>query len=197
MGTEAAHRLRRRGCCAIGPGLTEAEFARIEHEFGFEFADDHRAFLAEGLPLNGPVVEAHGVDRTRKAPWPNWRDGDPDSLRKRLAWPVDGVIFDVEHNGMWHPAWGERPSGRDEALATARLHLAQVPKLVPVYGHRYLPAGRGTFGHPVLSMWQTDIIYYGMDLTDYLHQEFGGSGMDRTDERWQPRATVPFWRDFL
>jgi hypothetical protein len=33
--------------------------------------------------------------------------------------------------------------------------------MVPVYSHRYLPAGRGTYGQPVLSMHQTDIIFYG------------------------------------
>ena len=46
-------------------------------------------------------------------------------------------------------------------------------------------------------MWQTDIIFYGIDLVDYIHQEFGGPGMDRTDQRWDPQATVPFWRGFL
>jgi len=68
---------------------------------------------------------------------------------------------------------------------------------VPVYAHRYLPAGRGTSGHPVLSVYQTDIIYYGVDLSDYIHQEFGGPGLSRTDPAWRPVATVPFWRDFL
>ena len=84
------------------------------------------------------------------------------------------MLFDVDHNGVWHPTWGERPAGLHEALETARLRLAQVPKMVPVYGHRFLPAGRGTYGHPVLSIWQTDIIYYGVNLVDYVRQEFGG-----------------------
>jgi hypothetical protein len=69
--------------------------------------------------------------------------------------------------------------------------------MVPVYGHRYLPAGRGTFGHPVLSMWQTDIVYYGVDLIDYVHQEFGGPGMNRTDPRRDPQGSVAFWLDLL
>ena len=42
--------------------------------------------------------------------------------------------------------------------------------------HRYLPAGRGNYGHPVLSIYQTDIIVYGTDLADYIDNEFGGSG---------------------
>ena len=46
--------------------------------------------------------------------------------------------------------------------------LAQAPTLIPIYGHRYLPAGNGTHGHPVLSVYQTDIIFYGTDLADYM-----------------------------
>jgi len=69
--------------------------------------------------------------------------------------------------------------------------------MIPIHGHRYLPGGHTTYGHPVLSMWGTDIIYYSTDLVDYIHQEFGGPGIDRTDPRWQPHATVAFWRDFV
>jgi hypothetical protein len=58
--------------------------------------------------------------------------------------------------------------------------------MVPMQGHRYLPAGRGTHGHPVLSMFQTEIIYYGLDLARYIDKEFAP----------EPLATVEFWRDF-
>ncbi|SIR45803.1 hypothetical protein SAMN05421833_109115 [Microbispora rosea] len=68
--------------------------------------------------------------------------------------------------------------------------------MVPVYAHRFLPAGRGTFGHPVLSMRGTDIIYYGTNLLDYINQEFQDPRPERT-ETWQPHATVSFWRDYL
>jgi hypothetical protein len=50
-------------------------------------------------------------------------------------------------------------------------------------------AGRGSVGQPVLSIWQTDIIYYGKDLVDYIRQEFGGPDMDRTDQHWNPNAS--------
>jgi hypothetical protein len=68
------------------------------------------------------------------------------------------------------------------------------PVPVPVYAHRFLPAGRGTSGHPVLSVHQTDIIYYGADLADYIEREFGYVP-NWTD--WDPQATVPFWSEFL
>jgi hypothetical protein len=182
LGEEAARRLARAGRHAIGPGLTDAECARIEREYGFEFADDHRAFLAAGLPLNRP--------------WPDWRHGDPTDLRKQLDWPAEGVLFDVEHNALWHPSWGQRPAGAGQALSAARQHLTRAPAMIPVYAHRYLPAGRGTHGHPVLSMYQTDIIVYGTDLADYIDREF--TDPDRpVNPDWTPPPMVPFWSDFI
>jgi hypothetical protein len=55
LGEKAARRLARTGQYDIAAGLADAEFARIEREYGFEFADDHRAFLAAGLPLSAPA----------------------------------------------------------------------------------------------------------------------------------------------
>jgi hypothetical protein len=180
LGEEGARRLARTGQCRIGPGLTDAEFARIEEDYEFEFAADHRAFLAAGLPLGSP--------------WPDWRGADSGSLRERLGWPVEGVLFDVEHNARWHSSWGQRPAGTIEALSAARQHLRGAPTMVPVFSHRYLPAGRGTYGRPVLSIHQTDIIVYGTDLADYINQEFG---LYHIATDWAPPPMVPFWSDFL
>lgn len=192
LGAEAAHRLAATGLYEFEPGLTDFEFEDIERKYGFEFADDHRAFLAAGLPVNVPPQDG----QTWSRPWPEWRGGDLDSLRRQFDSPVEGVLVGVEHNGFWYGGWGERPADGAVALEAARRHLREVPVLVPVYAHRYLPAGRGSFGHPVLSMWQTDIIYYGLDLVDYMHQEFD-EARGETDESWSPRAMVPFWRDLL
>lgn len=196
LGEEAARRVAEIGGCEIGPGLTDAEFARIEREFGFEFADDHRAFLAAGLPINSPVAvdeDAPAILRDSD-PWPDWRDGDPGDLRWRLGWPVEGALFDVEYNAVWHPAWGQRPAETSEALRVAQQHLSLAPTMVPIYSHRYLPAGRGTYGHPVLSIHQTDIIVYGTDLADYITCEF-----DRRfiSPDWTPPPMVPFWSEFF
>lgn len=168
----------------VSVGLDEDALVAVERRFGFEFADDHRAFLSAVLPV-GPR-------------WPDWRSRDASALRTQLDSPVNGVLFDVEHNGTWVDAWGARPASTADVVAVARARLAAVPRLVPVWGHRYLPAGRGGSGHPVLSVHQTDIIYYGTDLVDYLFQEFNiGPGIERGDPRWQPRATVAFWQDFI
>ncbi|MFD2119857.1 hypothetical protein ACFSNO_10015 [Streptomyces cirratus] len=46
-------------------------------------------------------------------------------------------------------------------------------------------------------MYQTDIIYYGADLIDYVHQEFGGPKPDRQGEACAHQAAIPFWRDLV
>jgi hypothetical protein len=194
LGEEAARRLVQTGQHEIGPGLTDAEFARIERDYEFEFADDHRAFLAAGLPLKTPAPYE------RRNPWPDWRDGDPGDLRKILERPVEGALFDVQYNALWHPSWGQRPAKMSTALSTARRYLARAPKMIPVWGHRYLPAGRSTYRHPVLSIWQTDIIMLGTDLAEYITIEpFGRAVIPllTPPPGWTPPPMVPFWSDFL
>jgi hypothetical protein len=194
LGEEAARRLAQTGRYKIGRGLTDAEFARIERKYEFEFADDHRAFLAAGLPLNPASQASPGRG------WPDWRRGRRRGLRKVLDWPVEGVLFDVQYNALWHPSWGQRPTDMSTALSTARGHLSRAPKMIPVWGHRYLPAGRGTYGHPVLSIYQVDIMMFGTDLAEYIAIEFQRRSMipDLTPPPgWTEPLMVPFWSDFL
>jgi hypothetical protein len=172
------------GYVEIQPPLADAEIDCIEGTFGFEFADDHRAFLTACLPVGKG--------------WPDWRHGSAEQLHDALTSPVIGVLFDVEHNAFWDRSWGECPADARARSRLARDRLAEVPQMVPIYGHRYLPAGRGTFGHPVLSIHQTDVICYGTDLVDYVYQEFGiGVGVARTNQRWRPQPTVAFWCDLI
>lgn len=161
--------------------MSERELDQVEQRWGFRFTPEHRTLLSAGLPTGGDD-------------WPDWRDGDAEDLAERLAWPVEGVLFDVEHNDFWHPEWGSRPADTQAALDAARTCLAKVPVMVPVYSHRYLPADPDHTGMPVLSMYQTDIIYYGTDLADYFRQEFGIPAPTPEDHRY---ATIPFWSYFL
>lgn len=179
LGAEAAACLAAIGTVTVEQGLTDAEFAYVEQALGFEFADDHRAFLAAGLPVG--------------TSWPNWRAAPRRSLQTWLQTPVDGVLFDVEWSSFWADGWGQRPARMKDALRSAKYHLARAPRLVPVYSHRYLPAGRGSFGQPVLSVVQTDVIVYGTDLADYVDNEFGPDGHRSPTVR----PTVEFWSDLV
>jgi hypothetical protein len=184
VGLRAAERLARLGTTQIQPGLSDTEVAQVEQRFGFEFADDHRAFLTTGLPV---WTTGHD-DNPDKASWgwPDWRTPDSDTLRQQVDWPAECIMRHIAGGG-WHSGWGKGPYTLDSATAKAQRRLAEVPRLIPVYAHRYLPAGRGTAGQPVVSVHHlTDIIVYGLDLDDYVAHEFQESQM-----------SVPFWRDYL
>ncbi len=139
-------------------GLTDAEIRSIENRFGFRFPPDLDAFLQRGLPVG---------DR-----FPNWRHGSEDELWSILNLPVEGIVFDVQHNGFWLPEWGVRPNSLEDAEAVVRKLVAAAPTLIPVWAHRMIPDRPHLAGNPVFSVHQTDIIYYGCDLRDYFLHEF-------------------------
>jgi len=135
-------------------GLRDGEFCEVEERFGSRFGADHRELLSVTLPV-GPR-------------WPDWRHGPDEQLHRMLAWPVEGILFDVGNNAFWPPSWGRRPADPAEALSVAATRLSQVPRLVPIVGHRYLPAGVAETGFPVFSVYQSDVIYYGSDLVSFI-----------------------------
>ena len=139
-------------------GLTDAEFGIIERKFGFQFPPDLRDFLSLGLPISPR--------------WVDWRRMDDKTLRGRLDWPVDGACFDIQNNAFWLEEWGKKPEDLQAAFEIARRAFQQAPKLIPILGHRYIPDAPNEPGNPVFSVYQTDIIYYGADLLDYLQNEF-------------------------
>lgn len=106
----------------------------------------------------------------------------------------DGILFDVEHNSFWPEEWGVRPEAGEDALAVATRLLGAAFPMIPVFAHRRLPAERHRAGNPVLSLHQTDVIYYGCDLEDYLRHEFQLGGR----REWPDRIpAIPFWSLFL
>lgn len=174
----AARRLWRSLSLPVGEGLTGNELFKVEGEFGIRFNPDHRVLLTAGMPL-GPR-------------WPDWRGGQRETLREWLDEPVDGVLFDVEENGFWWHGWGERPRDTEQALTRARVGLNGAPSLIPIYGHRFCPA-LPLFGLPVLSVVQTDVAVYGLDIVDYLLREF--SAVPERAEVIGAVLEVPFWSE--
>ncbi len=167
------------GGVALESGLTEAEIQEVEARLGCALPPDLRTLLGAALP-SGPG-------------FPQWRGLDSSVLGEQLAHPVEGIIFDVEHNGFWHPDWPERPVKLRDAIAVARSELAMAPVLIPIYRHRFLPSQPSDAGNPVLSVMQTDIICYGQDLAEYVSN-------DHVPHRWQltePLRKPPFWTYFL
>src|SRR5262249_25570279 len=157
----------------------------IEAEHGFCFPPDYRAFLMFALPVSNGFVD--------------WRNGDRGQIHNQLSWPYEGMCFDIKHNAFWlDDAWGKRPSELTEACAIAKLAIDQAPRLIPVAGHRYIPDAPCEEGNPIFSVYQTDIIYYGRDLFEYLENEFGyyffGHARYQISE---PVKQITFWSELV
>lgn len=174
----AVNAMRARGI-DFPPGLTGREIERAQSAHGFRFPPDLRMFLECALPVG---------ER-----FPDWREPKSNFMLDRLAWPADGMCFDIEHNAFWLPEWGSRPRSLAVAQARAREAVGAAPFLVPVYGHRYLPAAPCEPGNPIFSVYQTDIIFYGLDLPSYLFAEFNVPNPYPVPEA--PRD-IEFWTQF-
>ncbi len=163
-------------------GLSEAEFDWIEREYQLTFPLPLREFVSEALPVSGNFY--------------NWRSRSDDNMqhiRDMLNWPLEGILFDVEHNGFWYKPWGDRPLDIEEAKRVCIKEFAKVPQLIPVYSHCYMPSVFGVGELPVYSVYQTDIIYYGENLRSYFEVEFFGKS--QTDIDFSSISNVPFWGD--
>jgi hypothetical protein len=167
--------MRDRGI-AFDSGLSEAEAAEVEERFGFRFPADLRALLQTALP--------------KGERFPDWRACPESSLREWLDLPLQGILFDLEHNGFWLEEWGARPGSLSEAEQVARNLVAAAPQLIPIYNHRMMPDEPHTAGNPVFSVHQTDIICYGTSLENYLRLEFNLSAGDSKSGEARP---IRFW----
>ena len=135
-------------------GYSQSELDAAQARFGLSFPPDLIDLLRERRPIDGH----------------DWND--KAAIRKALNWPFEGLLFDVEQNALWWPEWGERPAqpaARKEVLTAV---VAKAPKLIPLLGHRYLPSSPCEAGNPVFSVYQSDVIHYGANLTDYFEREF-------------------------
>ncbi len=126
--------------------------------------------------------------------FPNWRLVQADDLRKTKEWIVSGVLFSVERNGFWWPAWGKLPHNLSDALSVGRSAMITAPPLIPILAHRFMPTDPCEAGNPVFSVMGTDITYYGNDLGRYFAHEFGGLPYERAVSGKPKR--VPYWSDF-
>lgn len=166
----------------LAHGLTDAEVSNVESTFAFRFPPDLRQLLQYALPISPN--------------FPNWRDEPEASLRGRLDWPADGICIDIVNNDFWWEEWGPKPFDIPTALEVARKEIAQAPVLIPIFAHRYIADEPQLTGNPVFSVYQTDIIYYGSDLTNYFTNEFSPNE-ERHLLKYEDVRKIRFWSQLV
>jgi hypothetical protein len=62
---------------------------------------------------------------------------------------VEELQFDVEHNRLWLPGWGAKPSTVSAQKECVGALVTAAPRMIPVIGHRYLLAEPCQSGNPV------------------------------------------------
>ncbi|KAG2719815.1 hypothetical protein I3760_02G008800 [Carya illinoinensis] len=139
-------------------GLSDAEFALAEAEFGFAFPPDLRAVLSAGLPV-GPG-------------FPDWRAaGARLHLRSSLDLPIAAISLQIARNTLWSKSWGLRPSDPEKALRVARKALKRAPLLIPIFNHCYIPCNPCLAGNPIFFVDENRIFCCGLDLSDFFERE--------------------------
>ena len=160
-------------------GVSSSAMQLIEEQLGFTLPPDFK-FLFENVNDPGGVL----------FPWSGFSIENYSNQIDRV-W--SGIAFDIEHNTTWLKRWGDKPNTLREAKEAAQRDFQSWPNLLPIYGHRFLPAEPSLSDTPVFSIVQTDIIYYGMNLADYLLQEFCSP---RPASDWVLARKIPIWSDF-
>jgi hypothetical protein len=139
-------------------GMSFVEIRQIETDYNFCFPPDLKEFLMFALPVSVGFF--------------NWRYASRDKIICQLSSPYEGICFDIEHNNFWFEEWGNRPSSISDACEQAKKAFTDAPTLIPIFGHRYIPDHPCDVGNPVFSVHQTDIVYYGTNLFNYIENEF-------------------------
>lgn len=162
-------------------GLSSEDVTKIQNELGFMLPEDF-VYLLQNIQDSGGVL----------FPWSKFEKKKYD---EKIEWVIHGIKFDVEKNALWLSRWGERPEDLSAAYEIVEKDFSTWPKLLPIFGHRFLAAEPCQNGNPVFSIMQTDIIYYGANLAHYLLNEF-------VDHNWefhvnqQAIKKVQIWSDF-
>ncbi|CAL5369495.1 unnamed protein product [Camellia sinensis] len=143
----------------VHPGLSDAEFARAEAEFGFAFPPDLKAVLSTGLPV-GPG-------------FPDWRSSGSARLHLRASidLPIAAISFHIARNALWSKRWGLRPSDPEKALKIARNAIKRAPLLIPIFNHCYIPCNPCLAGNPIFFIDENRIFCCGFDLSDFFDRE--------------------------
>lgn len=144
-------------------GLSEAEITAIEQTFNFCFPLDFKVFLHTALPATEGFIHWRQALHSGKM---------EREVKQRLKIPLEGILYDVMKNNFWLYIWEEKPLNLDSRKYYFDKISNQCPVLIPLYKHRYMSTSSYTGGNPVYSIYNSDIICAGNDLSSWIKTEF-------------------------
>jgi hypothetical protein len=168
----------------LEPGLSDEELSAAQSALAIEFPVLWTDVLRVVLPVDGDASQ----DKRAWPDWPDWRLRNFEHVHLRVHAPIEGLLFDVENSDFWWQAWGPMPDSPTARLRVAHQRLAEVPRLVPIYGHQYVATASSS---PVFSIVQADLWMPAITLADL---PLGRDQEAVPMEDW-PIGGVPFWSE--
>lgn len=161
-------------------GLNNNEISQIETVYNIVFPDIYKQFLREKLPISNGFY--------------NWRDFSEKNIKtisEIINKPTE-TLKELWSEIEWSENWGNIPISENYKKNAIFSKIEKAPKIIPIYSHRYIPC----IGDdpPILSIYDTDVIYYGKNLVDYLNNEFFNHKIDNILKNYD---YIPFWSDLM
>lgn len=201
--------------------LPDREIDAIEEQWQICFPPDYRFFFKWLHATDRPRFEVFPGEKETGLCY-NWQKG-PAAIQWAYEHILGGFVFDAIHNPhFWRSEWGAVPCTEEDARERLKPIVAAGPRLIPIYGHRYLLVEPCQADNPVLSIWQSDIIVIAPDLRTYLLREWSRSSAFKNNfgpsllrltthdqkevneerarlmsERKHLYKVIPFWGDYL
>ena len=163
----------------LNVGMTQNEIIKAEEFYGIEFPKDMKEMLMSFVPISNNFYN-----------WNDYSEENVSIIKNMLEWPYEGIIFDIKNDDFWLEEFGECPEKIEDRINKFKKYQPNIPKLIPIFSHRYVVSGKDA-GYPIMSVYQTDIIYYGSNLLEYFKHEFNHTYNITSVKE------IPFWSKII
>ena len=161
------------------PGMTEKEISYAEEFYNIKFPNNYKEMLMNFVPVSNGFY--------------NWNDYSKENvnlIKNMLELPYEDIIFDIRENDFWLEQIGEHSNDVEERIKMFNNYKNNIPKIIPIYSHRYVISDNNV-EYPVISIHQTDVIYYGANLLEYFENEFNKTyNISKINK-------ISFWSDII
>ncbi|MBP3194600.1 MAG: hypothetical protein J6M05_02900 [Cardiobacteriaceae bacterium] len=161
-------------------GITDEELAKIENIYNIDFPLEYKNFIQEALPISQGFYN-----------WKDFSEQNVINISRFINKPKKILKENLEFI-EWSHKWGTEPLNQQQKYDFLTERINNSPTLIPIYLHRYIPIVNNN--PPVLSIYETDVIYYGQNLLDYLQVEFCNKQLDGQLKYYE---YIPFWSDLM
>ncbi|MBQ9259238.1 MAG: SMI1/KNR4 family protein [Neisseriaceae bacterium] len=161
-------------------GLDNNEIKKVETLYNIKFPNIYKQFLQKNLPISNGFY--------------NWRDFSEKNISNiyEVINRPKKMLQTFWNEIDWSKNWGDIPVSENDRKVFIFNMIEKSPKIIPIYNHRYIPCVNDN--PPILSIYGTDVIYYGKNLLDYFNNDFFNKELDNNLENYD---YIPFWSDLM